>query len=342
MSRNIKLEYSKKQVRKAGKIIGDPRKFPQDKEDAWNIISQFRGSHQYPMLCVANNVRNYAKKINPEEFIIAQRIKRMPTIIDKLERYRTMNVVTMQDLGGCRAIMPNISEVLELRDALQNQKKSRNQIKRTYDYLSTDPGPKESGYRGIHLVYEYMATKKEYEGYQIELQLRTALQHAWATAVETIDLFSGNRIKYSDAKSEYKRYFVLASSLMAISEHCPVVPGVRGSRKEIVHELKQLESEIRILEMLESYKTVVNEHSRSNKNSYLTLSLDRNERKLHVEKYSNMFLAEENITKIEQTNNPDIDAVLINVGQIGRLKSAYPNYFADTEMFSSFITEEAR
>lgn len=109
-----------------------------------------------------------------------------------------------------------------------------------------------------------------------------------------------------------------------------------------MHELKQLESEIHILEMLESYKTVVNEHSRSNKNSYLTLSLDRNERKLHVEKYSNMFLAEENITKIEQTNNPDIDAVLINVGQIGRLKSAYPNYFADTEMFSSFITEEAR
>ena len=57
------------------------------------------------------------------------------------------------------------------------------------DYITT---PKDSGYRGVHLIYRYYSDKNEtFNGLKIEVQIRTALQHAWATAVdenEQIDL----------------------------------------------------------------------------------------------------------------------------------------------------------
>ena len=43
-----------------------------------------------------------------------------------------------------------------------------------------------SGYRGVHLIYRYNSDRKtEYNTLLIEMQLRSQLQHAWATAVET-------------------------------------------------------------------------------------------------------------------------------------------------------------
>ena len=44
------------------------------------------------------------------------------------------------------------------------------------------------GYRGIHDVYEFLVRstrRREFSnGLQIEIQYRTHVQHAWATAVE--------------------------------------------------------------------------------------------------------------------------------------------------------------
>ena len=339
MTDYIKLEVSKNRVKKSGKILSNPLSSDKEKAAARNIVSQFRSAHQYPMLSIANNVRNVARTVNPDNAIIAQRLKRLPTIIDKLERHPDMNVVTMQDLGGCRVILPPIEEVFQLRKELKNQKRSRNIIKREYDYLNSNPGPQKSGYRGIHLVYGYMASKEEYQGYQVELQIRTALEHSWATAVETIDLFSGNRIKYSSASEEYIRYFVLVSSLMALEEGSALVPGTTSNMDDLIHELFRLERKLNILQMLESYKAVVNEHSKSNKKSYLTLELDRDRKNLNVNMHKNISEAESRINEIELEDDSNIDAVLINVGKIDMLRGAYPNYFADTEKFSNFVNE---
>lgn len=87
-------------------------------------------------------------------------------------------------------IFDSVAEVEELVSVLVELPRSKNRVKKVYNYLRDDPGPRESGYRGVHVVYEYGASKKEYHGLRIELQVRTQLQHAWATAVETMDLFS--------------------------------------------------------------------------------------------------------------------------------------------------------
>jgi hypothetical protein len=45
---------------------------------------------------------------------VAQRLKRLPTILDKLTRIPTMSVTTMHDLGGCRVVFETVDEVEEL------------------------------------------------------------------------------------------------------------------------------------------------------------------------------------------------------------------------------------
>jgi hypothetical protein len=51
--------------------------------------------------------------------------------------------------------------------------------------------PKPDGYRGVHLIIKYRSTaKREYKDQNIEVQIRSRLQHAWATAVETCETFT--------------------------------------------------------------------------------------------------------------------------------------------------------
>jgi hypothetical protein len=129
-----------------------------------------------------------------------------------------MSVTTMHDLGGCRVVLETVDEADELVAVLRDLPRARHRITRVYDYLHDDPGPKDSGYRGVHLACEYRASKPEYHGLRIGLQVRTQLQHAWATAVETMDLFSGSELKYGKGEPDVIRFFVLVSSLMAYEE----------------------------------------------------------------------------------------------------------------------------
>jgi hypothetical protein len=40
-----------------------------------------------------------------------------------------------------------------------------------------------------------------------EIQLRSRLQHAWATTVETVDTFTRQAIKTGGGKAEWRRFF---------------------------------------------------------------------------------------------------------------------------------------
>jgi len=100
----------------------------------------------------------------------------------------------MQDIGGCGAVVSSVQAV-----RLLHERYKRSEIK--HKLLSTDDyiaAPKTSGYRSLHLVYSYFSDrKKTHNGLRIEVQIRSSLQHAWATAVETVGTFIRQALKSS-------------------------------------------------------------------------------------------------------------------------------------------------
>jgi ppGpp synthetase/RelA/SpoT-type nucleotidyltranferase len=108
-----------------------------------------------------------------------------------------MSLARMQDIGGCRAIFPTVEDVYTCQKNMLASRMQHNPPKNHKDYIES---PKESGYRGIHIVYEFTSKSQKYATYNgmlVEVQLRTVVQHAWATAVETVGIFTGESLKSS-------------------------------------------------------------------------------------------------------------------------------------------------
>lgn len=124
--------------------------------------------HAKPLSRVAANLRYYvAEEGKP---VVAQRLKKFPTIADKLLREPTMKLSRMADIGGVRAVLPN--QEAAHRVAMRLRKNWT--ITKVRDYVSE---PKKDGYRALHLI-------NRHRGRLIEVQLRTELQDLWANAVE--------------------------------------------------------------------------------------------------------------------------------------------------------------
>ena len=107
---------SRKRIRKAAKLLRqwwhDPSALVTiEVGDAWEIVSDFRTTFQRPLDKVTIQLRRYVQRCTPENVLVAQRLKRMPTILAKLGREPTMDLTRMQDIGGCRAVLPGAAEV---------------------------------------------------------------------------------------------------------------------------------------------------------------------------------------------------------------------------------------
>lgn len=165
----VSPQYSRGEVRRAGSVLIDPHAQIEDRDRAYSIMNNWRTSHGFPLNTFQVGLRAKSKQISPDA-LVAQRLKRAPSIISKLERFPKMDLSRMQDLGDCRAIMPSIGDVYEL---LENYNESQFKHKRLNikDYIKN---PKESGYRGIHLIYSYNSDRQTtYNKLQIEIQMRT-------------------------------------------------------------------------------------------------------------------------------------------------------------------------
>lgn len=73
---------------------------------AAETVWEYRATFNYPLTRVNANVRHYIKKAGCE-VVVAQRLKCLPRIIEKLVRYPRMRLTQMQDVGGCRAVLPD-------------------------------------------------------------------------------------------------------------------------------------------------------------------------------------------------------------------------------------------
>jgi hypothetical protein len=245
----------------------------------------------------------------------------------------------MQDIAGCRAVFSRLSSVYKLVDAYKTSKldhKFRNQK----DYIQN---PKPDGYRSFHLVYEYVGAEqtKPYSGLRVEIQVRTQAQHAWATAVEAVGIFTRQALKSNQGDEHWLRFFSLMGTALAAIERTPCVPGTPTTRKDLVAELRALADRIRARDMLSAYNTTLDTLGAAKDAKYFIVELDPDEGKVTLRRFKAKESAEANRRYTElESQIPDgsrRQVVLVSVADINALKRAYPNYFLDTALFSRLV-----
>jgi hypothetical protein len=206
-----------------------------------------------PLLVFRVDLARRAHKID-RSATIAQRIKRLRSIEAKLIRFPLMRLSHMQDIGGCRAVVRNVRMVRELSNVYKKCR-TKHELLRFDDYLTEPPG---SGYRGIHLIYSYQSsTRPAYNGLKIEIQLRSRQQHAWATAVETVDVFTGQALKGGRGRTEWQRFFALMGTYIAAKERCPPVPNTPSDPIMLRDQIKEHVSDLEVFHHLWSYQATL-------------------------------------------------------------------------------------
>lgn len=343
-----KPEYTRSQVNKAGLILAFPSQFTYPLEDddkdfaemnAWlwanKVLSNWRACHGYPVNTFQSTLRNRLKSIDPNA-IVAQRLKRAPSVIAKLRRYKNMQLARMHDIVGLRAVVDTIENVRKLEN-LYLSSSFKHQLVHAYDYIQE---PQETGYRSIHLVYRYKNTRIPYfDGLQIELQIRTKLQHAWATAVETMGTFLGQALKSSQGESEWLKFFEMTAAAFACIENSPLVPGYHHlSRRQIFDGVAKAEKRLEVLKKLSGFNTALRMTSSGSKSgNYHLIILNSETMSVEVATYGVKRLDDANIaySVMEKriSDGEKLEVVLVSAGPIDTLRKAYPNYFLDTEDF---------
>src|SRR5437016_9633622 len=99
-----KRQYSKGQIDRAGAELIASAENRKDFESSLTIINNWRACHSYPLQTIKMTLLRRAKRISSSA-LIAQRLKRLPSIALKLRQNQNMKLSQMQDIGGCRAIM---------------------------------------------------------------------------------------------------------------------------------------------------------------------------------------------------------------------------------------------
>lgn len=210
-----------------------------DRENILVVVDNWRSSHNYPLHSLTMNLRTRARAID-QDALIAQRLKRLTSITSKLEREPTMKLSQMHDIGGCRAVVRDAHCLNALIAKFEKGRHKCWELHKKYDYVAN---PKPDGYRSVHLVYRYASDSTErapYSKLRIEVQLRSRLQHAWATALETVDTFTRQALKANKGEPDWQRFFTLMGHSIALREGQNAVPGTPYSRTELVGEIAHL------------------------------------------------------------------------------------------------------
>ena len=343
----IAPQYSPEEVDEAGRTLvlagyADPD-VPSEVSEAERlhaveVVNQWRASHARPLDTFRTNLR---RKVGGRG-IVAQRLKRLPSIVSKLERLPRIRLSEMQDISGCRVVMPTADDAFDVAVEFVTSR-IRHNLVRYHNYISE---PRSTGYRGLHLIYEYdsdLATG--WEGMQIEIQLRSQFQHQWATAVETVGAFVGNNLKSNLGHPTWLRFFALMSSVVALREGYPIVPSTPVAEQDLVHEIRRCSQELDVLDRLATFQRVTAniEELRGRRDRIAVLELNLDTGSVRGVEYRTSELAEatETYRAMEERGrgNPRVDVVLVYTDSLNSLRRAYPNYFMDIGEFRQMVSQ---
>lgn len=340
----VKLKYSKSKVDKVGEILKKVGIKATDENIALalDVLSNWRAFHAMPLDAFAKVLKARVKKISSKEnSIVAQRLKRTPSILLKLQTHKTMRLSAMQDIGGLRAILENVDEVYKLVEIYRTSK-SRHKLFMLNDYIST---PKPDGYRSIHLVYQLQKEPSIF----IEIQVRSYLQHIWATAVEVFGTLMNSSFKSGYGEKKWLDLFAYLSSVFSLKEGMPVLKEHESlSEKQILDKLKKMIQDLKAIEQLNVYTAIYKINSnefrvKGRSGSYSLILLDSHKNTISVQSFSSNHIEEATSLYMEKEkkfyNDINVNVVLVNTGDVKKLETSYPNYFMDTKILVRYLSE---
>ena len=191
-----RIGLSRTQVDRAGEALRtwtlEGRPAGPTEQDASRVVNAYRSEFKSPLRLVVMGLRS-AVRTTGVEVVVAERLKRQPRLVGKLIRFPTTRLTQIQDIAGCRAVLPSLAAVNEVRHRIERQK---SEIVTITDYNST---PRSSGYRAVHIVVSR-------DGALVEIQLRTANQQRWAMLVEDLDAAYNLRLKDEKGPEEVLEY----------------------------------------------------------------------------------------------------------------------------------------
>lgn len=336
---------SKSQIKKAGQILVQADPSSEQFLSAWRLADRWRACHAYAINTFQANLRTKLKRYEHDP-IAAQRLKRMPTIIDKLKRYPAMNLTTMQDIGGVRAILDSVKDVYLLADEFRKSSQLAHELIDQKNYIEKPRD--EDGYRSLHLIYRYKNKRApDYDGLRLELQIRTKLEHTWATAVETMGTFLGQALKSRQGDREWLDFFALVSSAFAHMENCALVPRFNSlSREETFRAIARAETGLQALEKMKAFSAAVESIGRSKGQHrtwfYHLIILDSLNHTVQIQAYDrdNFEQAVSDYGQVEEraAKGEKIEPVLVSAGPINTIRIAYPNFFLDIKEFAEKVS----
>ncbi|MBT4761311.1 MAG: RelA/SpoT domain-containing protein [Bdellovibrionaceae bacterium] len=334
---------TRSQIKNIGKSLRSIKTDQQLESSSLVLLNKWREHHDATLKYYGKLLKSEAIKlgIKPSQFTVTQRIKRIHSIILKLRRFPLMQLSTMDDVAGVRIVLPENSEVSHLVNVLK-EKKSKHELIKLSNY--TDH-PKDDGYRSIHLVYR--ANKSP--SIQIEIQLRSLLQHYWATGVEVFGTLEKTSFKTGEGSEDWRIFFKLLSSRFAIKEGTPVLEEhEKYSISQLNTSLVAMIRKLNIIEQLSAYTSIYTSNWREKRaigrsGKYALITLDTNTNRTSVEVYpeSQLSKALSKYSSIEKTHHSSnaINIVLVNLDNINNLERAYPNYFMDTKVLSNYLSK---
>lgn len=332
--------YTAGQIDRAGKVLSSPASTKYEAEDAIAVMDSWRIAHNRPLERARAMLEFRAKSINPNPTIGA-RLKREESIRGKLLREPTMKLSKMQDIGGCRVILQDMKQVEDLVALCAED----HGITVT-DYIAA---PRVSGYRGKHIIWRFEGEGEEDTGYKpmrIEIQVRTELQHSWATAVEVCSTFTDQNLKSDHPQvsdDRWVRFFALMGSVMAVREGGGLVKGTPSEKAKLLGELRTVAAALRVSEIMKRWNTateIINAAANDPKAHHFLIELqafDHLRARVNVTAYGKGLeqrAAEDRVQLEKDTRTKSgVQVALVAVQSVETLQVAYPNYFSDTQRF---------
>ena len=305
------LQYTKGMYNRLGDRI---RQNPDSISTAdLTMLQTLRLSYKNMLSAVFNILVEESKKIDKRIAIPTYRVKRIESIVSKLQREPKMQLSRMSDIAGCRCILQSNDKVYALKKKLEE----RLCVKHVNDYIST---PKSNGYRSLHLI----VSLSDNDSKTIEIQLRCLQDHNWATLVEITDLVYGTRIKELGSDGELAEFHRLLS--------CAYDPNLPIEQKKRIVDIANAHSYFKRISAIfsKNYIEVRNKWnaSKQSKNNFYLISTDSSGSP-EIASFKTFESAEKAYfeTYLDNPGNRNIVLTHIKDASFDAISLAYSNYF---------------